>query len=142
MSHTTSKRGRPWRVGLALVLVCTCLPLLAFASSANAAYALFCPAGGGTITLGAWAGCTNGVANALTIITFSNPSAPFHCAVGKASSDPNGASSNVTLAACATGSVGSGDVTSLGSAGGTWGYARGTNEQAFAVREYWGSKQY
>jgi hypothetical protein len=138
MSHSTCRRGRPWRNGLALVLACA--SLLALAATAHGASARFCPAGGGTITLGAASGCTNSTYTLLTAVIYYNAAAPWHCAVGKATDDPGGSSSNVFPASCGYGATGNGAVTAGGGAGGTWGYARGKNDDSFTYSGFYGDR--
>ncbi|MDO8211331.1 hypothetical protein [Conexibacter sp. CPCC 206217] len=144
MPYSTCNRRRRWRNRLALIAACAAFPLLAAAAPSSATVELFCPAGGGTIGLGAAGrasdGCTNSVVNYLLEIIYYNAGGVSHCAVGKASPDPEGRSSNVTAAVCGYGLAGSGDVHSLSS--GVWGYARGTNSEPFSVSGYWGQKRY
>jgi hypothetical protein len=138
MSYGITKRARPWRGGVALVLACA--GLLVAAVPSQAILVDFCPAGGGTITLAPWTGCTSGGASWLYAVTYSNSRTHFHCAVGKAGPQQDGSSSNVTTAVCAYGSSGSGAVTVGAPAGGVLGYARGTHEEAVAAAYYRGQK--
>lgn len=140
MPYSTCNRHRRWRNRLALTVACATFPLLAAAAPSSATTELFCPAGGGTITLAATGGCTNSVRNYLYEIIYFNSRSVNHCAVGKATSDPDGRSSNVTAAVCGYGIAGVGDIHSVSA--GTWGYARGTNSEAFAVGYYWGTKTF
>jgi hypothetical protein len=139
MSYGTTSRARPWRGALALVLACA--GLLMLAAPSKAIPVLFCPAGGGTITLAAWTGCTNGDLSLMYSITYYNRATPFHCAVGKAGPQQDGSSSNLTTAICSYGASGDGAVTSGAPAGGVLGYARGVNEESRSYALYRGTKE-
>lgn len=141
MPYLTQRRAA--RRG-ALALASACVALLASAAPSAAVQDAFCPASGGTttISLAPYAGCTNSVQVRLLAIHFMNGANPFHCAVGKATSHPDGLSSNVTTAVCGYGTFGDGIVTSVAPSGGVLGYARGTNDEGSAWAGYRGRRDY
>lgn len=134
MSYRSITRARPWRGAVALAAACA--TLLACAGSSQAASTAFCPVGGGYITLAAGVGCTNTDLTLLLRVKYSNPNSVFHCAVGKNGPQQDGSSGNAFAAYCGYGATGSGEVVAPAPAGGTWGYARGKNEDPLGLT--WG----
>lgn len=139
MSYGNTRRGRPWRGGLALLLACA--GLLMLAAPSHALPVGFCPAGGGTITLGSGVGCTNSIQSHLYAISFYNYNTPWHCAVGKAGPQADGSSADVTTQVCSYGAGGNGEVTAGAPAGGVLGYARGINGHVTSFPGFWGYKE-
>lgn len=117
-------------------LIATAFQGSAFADSS----AYFCPADGGTISLGANAGCTNSYYNALTQVNYYHQSGANvnHCAVSKATSDPGGASSNVIPAVCGLGAAPYGYIHTQYVSGGAYSYARGKNNENAVHYDFYG----
>ncbi|MDW5592889.1 hypothetical protein VSS74_00970 [Conexibacter stalactiti] len=131
MSYRLITRARPWRGVVALVAACA--TLLTCVASSHAASTAFCPAGGGTMTLAFGVGCTNTDHTLLIRVKYYQPNAMYHCAVGKNGPQQDGSSGNAFAAWCGYGATGSGEVISPAPAGGTWGYARGKNEDTMGL---------
>lgn len=134
--------GGPVRIGvIACLVVVACAMATAFQGNAWAdSSAHFCPAGGGTISLAANAGCTNSYYNALTQVNYFHASGANvnHCAVSKATSDPGGASSNVIPAVCGLGAAPYGFIHTQYVSGGAYSYARGKNNEGVVHYDFYG----
>jgi hypothetical protein len=124
-----------------LALLLACAGLLMLTAPSHALPVAFCPAGGGTITLGAGVGCTNGIQSNLYRISFFNFNTVWHCAVGKAGPQADGSSADVTTQICSYGGGANGEVSSGGPIGGVLGYARGINGHHSSFPGFWGFKE-
>lgn len=139
MSFGSSPRAGSRRHALIALLAAGLLAAVA-APSAHATTAAFCPTSG-TINLGPRNGCTGGVGALLYSVSFFQPSAAtIHCAVGKATRDPD--SAQVIPDVCSTGALGSGEVTVTNPAQ-PFGFPRGRNfETSVTGTGYYGSFTY
>lgn len=102
-------------------------------------FGLFCPGGGGTISLGPYAGCTHSIAHFLTQISgyHSSGATVNHCVTSKG--NPGGTGGNITPAVCGYGSAPYGYVHTAYFGVGRWSYAKLKNNEGVTHYDFYGN---